>query len=126
MQSTLPGDAAAAPGGPSRLDTCSHAVKTAYEESGPAPEDAAPRSEASLGNSLARGMRRRCCVSAVLGPASPGFTMATYHYVSRGFLGQSSIMVTMDIYGHLFPCEQKAWPGALDHAFAQFQTDIWN
>jgi hypothetical protein len=52
--------------------------------------------------------------------------MATYHYVSRGFLGQSSIMVTMDIYGHLFPSEQEALAQALDDAFTQSQTDIWN
>ena len=39
------------------------------------------------------------------------------------FLGHSSIMVAMDIYGHLFPSEQEALAKALDDAFAQSQTD---
>jgi hypothetical protein len=37
----------------------------------------------------------------------------------KRFLGHSSIMVTMDIYGHLFPSEQEALAKALDDAFAQ-------
>ena len=41
----------------------------------------------------------------------------------KRFLGHSSIMVTMDIYGHLFPSEQEALAQALDDAFAQSQTD---
>lgn len=41
----------------------------------------------------------------------------------KRFLGHSSIMVTMDIYGHLFPSEQVAVAQALDDAFAQSQTD---
>jgi integrase len=41
----------------------------------------------------------------------------------KRFLGHSSIMVTMDIYGHLFPSEQEALAKALDDAFAQSQTD---
>lgn len=41
----------------------------------------------------------------------------------KRFLGHSSIMVTMDIYGHLFPSEQEALAEALDDAFAQSQTD---
>jgi site-specific recombinase XerC len=41
----------------------------------------------------------------------------------KRFLGHSSIMVTMDIYGHLFPSEQEALARALDDAFAQSQTD---
>ena len=41
----------------------------------------------------------------------------------KRFLGHSSIMVTMDIYGHLFPSEQEALADALDDAFAQSQTD---
>ena len=32
-------------------------------------------------------------------------------------------MVTMDIYGHLFPSEQEKLAQALDEAFAQSQTD---
>jgi integrase len=41
----------------------------------------------------------------------------------KRFLGHSSIMVTMDIYGHLFPSEQEKLAAALDDAFAQSQTD---
>ena len=41
----------------------------------------------------------------------------------KRFLGHSSIMVTMDIYGHLFPSEQEALAEALDDAFARSQTD---
>ena len=41
----------------------------------------------------------------------------------KRFLGHSSIMVTMDIYGHLFPSEQEALADALDNAFSQSQTD---
>jgi len=41
----------------------------------------------------------------------------------KRFLGHSSIMVTMDIYGHLFPSEQEALAKALDDAFTQSQTD---
>jgi len=41
----------------------------------------------------------------------------------KRFLGHSSIMVTMDIYGHLFPSDQEALADALDDAFAQSQTD---
>src|SRR5690606_3478401 len=41
----------------------------------------------------------------------------------KRFLGHSSIMVTMDIYGHLFPSEQEALADALDGAFARSQTD---
>ena len=41
----------------------------------------------------------------------------------KRFLGHSSIMVTMDIYGHLFPSEQEALAKALDDAFTKSQTD---
>lgn len=41
----------------------------------------------------------------------------------KRFLGHSSITVTMDIYGHLFPSEQEALAEALDDAFARSQTD---
>ena len=41
----------------------------------------------------------------------------------KRFLGHSSIMVTMDIYGHLFPSEQEALAEALDNAFTKSQTD---
>jgi len=41
----------------------------------------------------------------------------------KRFLGHSSIMVTMDIYGHLFPSEQEKLAQALDEAFALSQTD---
>ncbi len=41
----------------------------------------------------------------------------------KRFLGHSSIMVTMDIYGHLFPSEQEALAKALDDSFAESQTD---
>jgi len=41
----------------------------------------------------------------------------------KRFLGHSSIMVTMDIYGHPFPSDQEALANALDDAFAQSQTD---
>lgn len=41
----------------------------------------------------------------------------------KRFLGHSSIMVTMDIYGHLFPSDQETLADALDDAFVQSQTD---
>lgn len=41
----------------------------------------------------------------------------------KRFLGHSSIRVTMDICGHLFPSEQEALAEALDNAFTRTQTD---
>jgi hypothetical protein len=41
----------------------------------------------------------------------------------KRFLGHTSIMVTVDIYGHPFPSDQEALANARDDAFAQSQTD---
>ncbi len=38
-------------------------------------------------------------------------------------LGHSSIVVTMDVYGHLFPSEAESLAEALDSLYAQNQTD---
>ena len=38
-------------------------------------------------------------------------------------LGHSSIVVTMDVYGHLFPSEAESLAQALDDLYAQNQTD---
>lgn len=42
--------------------------------------------------------------------------------IKRHF-GHSSIVVTMDVYGHLFPSEAESLAEALDSLYAQNQTD---
>jgi hypothetical protein len=42
---------------------------------------------------------------------------------AKRHLGHSSIVVTMDRYGHLFPSEDAALAERLDKAFRESQTD---
>jgi integrase len=58
-----------------------------------------------------------------LSTGSRGISKGAHPEAIKRHLGHSSIVVTMDVYGHLFSSEAETLAAALDDLYAQNRTD---